>query len=191
MEIEQQELPFPVPPEAGILDTLAHIQAQLETMYESMLPVDSVCECVGHVLPSPALKSLGLGGLARVIVALKGVIAAARDAMDLVEQHTIRTMPDRQAVVDGFVLERKSGTVRKAWDHPLLASLVARRATFDAETGEVLIKPEDAQRVIDELLTVGHIDYWRAGALRERGIDPDQYCETQKGRASLIVRAPE
>lgn len=191
MDIEQQELPFPAPPEAGILDTLAHIQAQLETMYESMAPVDSVCECVGHMLPSPALKPLGLGGLARVIVAMKGVIAAARDAMDLVEQHTIRAMPDRQAVVDGFVLERKSGTVRKAWDHPLLASAIGQRATVDHETGEVLMKPEDAQRVVDELVATAGLAYWKVGALRERGIDPSQYCEETKGRPSLIVRVPE
>jgi hypothetical protein len=191
MEIEQQSLPFPVTAEERVLDELARIQVQLETMYESMLPVDSVCECIGHVLPSPVLKNVGLGGLARLIVAVGTVVNAARDVKDLIEQRTIATMPDRQMVVDGFVLERRSGTVRKAWDHPLVASVLTRLATVDKDSGEVLMKAEDAQRVTDEILACAGIGYWRTGALRDRGVDPDQYCTTEKGRASLIVRAPE
>jgi hypothetical protein len=189
MEIEQQELPFPAPPETALLDQLAHIQAELETLHEGMLPKESPCGCTGPTYS--VLSAFDLGALARLIVGVGGIVNAAKDVKDLLEQHTIRTMPDRQAVVDGFVLERKSGTVRKAWDHPLLASVIARGASVDRESGEILMKPEDAQRVMDEFLTCAGVGYWRTGPLRDRGIDPDTYCEKETGRPSLIVRAPQ
>jgi hypothetical protein len=187
MELEQQELPFPEASEKPVLDDLARIQAELETMYEHLSPAESPCGCTGPTY-HPVLQNVDLGGLARIVTALTGVLGAARDVKDLVEQHTIRVMPDRQAVVDGFVLERKSGTTRKDWDHTAVASKVAARACCN-EDGEIVFGLEIGQRIADEILATAGIGYWRVSALRNRGIDPGQYCEETKGRPSLIVRS--
>lgn len=190
MEIEQQSLPFGETAD-DVVDQLAALQGRLETMYEHLLPRESPCGCTGPMYPAPVLEASTLGGLARLVTALVGVMAAARDVKELVEQHTIRAMPDRQAVADGYVLERRSGTVRKSWDHPLLASVISRLATVDHDSGEILMKAEDAQRVTDEIMACAGLAYWKVGELRQRGIDPGQYCEESRGRPSLIVRAPE
>lgn len=187
MELEQQELPFPAAAEKPVLDDLARIQADLETLYEHLAPAEAPCGCTGPTY-DPVLQNVDLGGLARIVVALTGVIGAARDVKDLVEQHTIRVMPDRQAVADGFVLERKSGTARKAWDHPAIASKVAARACCN-DDGEIVFGLEIGDRIAREILATAGIGYWKVGELRARGIDPAAYCEETKGRPSLIVRS--
>jgi hypothetical protein len=90
--------------------------------------------------------------------------------------------------VDGVGhVQVRHGAVRKAWDHPALTRLVLARArderivTADGEYEDV---GEAAVRVLTDC---AHIDYWRVGKLRERGVDPDEYVETTPGRVSVVI----
>ena len=88
-----------------------------------------------------------------------------------------------------FSVETKTGNQRKKWDHKELASLVAKRIhdrSIEMDTGEVLKRP---QQQIEELLEYASPSYWRVTALRELGIDPDEYCEVQDPITNLIYRS--
>lgn len=90
-----------------------------------------------------------------------------------------------------FSVETKTGQPRKKWDHKGLASQVAKRIhdrSVDIDTGEVT---KTAQEQIEELLEYASPSYWRVTALKEIGIDPDDYCEVQEPITNLIYRSTE
>ncbi|SVB41425.1 uncharacterized protein METZ01_LOCUS194279 [marine metagenome] len=88
-----------------------------------------------------------------------------------------------------FSIETKTGAPRKKWDHKTLANLVAKKITdkaIDMDTGEVLKTP---QQMIQELLIYAAPSYWRVAALKELGIDPDDFCEVGEPLTNLIYRS--
>jgi len=88
-----------------------------------------------------------------------------------------------------FSMETKTGQPRKKWDHDGLATLVAKRisdSSIDMDTGEVL---KSAQQMIKELLEYAAPSYWRVGALKELGIDPDDFCDVGEPLTNLIYRS--
>ncbi len=90
-----------------------------------------------------------------------------------------------------FSLETKTGQPRKKWDHKALAALVASRIndrSIDMDTGELLKTPQEQ---IIELLEYASASYWRVGALKELGIDVDEYCEVLDPITNLIYRSKE
>lgn len=180
MSWEQPELPFP--PIEGIRVHLVQMTEDIEGLHDHVPEKAALpCGCAG---------TGDVAELARTILAARALVGAVRDLEHTVEQLLVATMPSRQMVADGLVLERKSGSLRKRWDHPAVASKLAARACIDEETGEVLGDSSFAQRVTDEILAVGHVDYWRAGELRSRGIDPDRYAETERGQPTVVIRTP-
>jgi hypothetical protein len=90
-----------------------------------------------------------------------------------------------------FSLETKTGQPRKKWNHKGLAALVASRIndrSIDMDTGEVLKTPQEQ---IIELLEYASASYWRVGALKELGIDVDEYCEVLDPITNLVYRSKE
>ena len=90
-----------------------------------------------------------------------------------------------------FSVETKTGQPRKKWDHQGLASQVAKRIhdrSIDIDTGEITKSPQEQ---IQELLEYASPSYWRVTALKEIGIDPDDYCEVQEPITNLIYRSTE
>lgn len=91
--------------------------------------------------------------------------------------------------VDGVgTVTRRSGTVRKTWDHDRVRSLLVTKAldNLTNEDGEVRHNPATiAKAVEDALAECGHVDYWRAGKLSEFGIDADSFCTSEKGAARV------
>lgn len=88
-----------------------------------------------------------------------------------------------------FSMETKTGQPRKKWDHDGLAAAVAKRisdSAIDMDTGEIL---KSAQQLIKELLDYAAPSYWRVGALRELGIDPDDFCDVGEPITNLIYRS--
>jgi hypothetical protein len=177
--VEQPELPFP--PTSALRRRLVEVQEEVEALEEEVPGAASPCGCTGTSVPDVA-------ELARTVLACKAVIGAARDLQGQLELALIDAMPERQMVSDGMVLEKKSGTIRKSWDNPAVASKVSALACVDQETGEVFGSPVFAQRVTDEILATAGIGYWRVSALRNRGIDPGRYCEEEQGKPSVIIR---
>lgn len=90
------------------------------------------------------------------------------------------------------VLEARTGTSRNAWESAeLLGLIVDRFLAPDPETGEV--PPPEAVTwcgdLICELVEVLPITTkgigWRVRALKERGIDPDEYSTKKPGRLTV------
>jgi hypothetical protein len=88
----------------------------------------------------------------------------------------------------GQSVEIKRGNDRKAWDHDELRRVVLARARderiIDPETGEAEDLAEATLRVLTDC---AHIDYWRKGALSERGLDVDEFCQTTAGRPRVVI----
>ena len=90
-----------------------------------------------------------------------------------------------------FTIETKTGAPRKKWDHATLAALVAKKIndkSIDMDTGEITATP---QEMIRELLTYAAPSYWRVTALRELGIDPDDFCDVGEPLTNLIYRSKQ
>jgi hypothetical protein len=54
------------------------------------------------------------------------------------------------------------------------------------DTGEIL---KSGQQMIKELLEYAAPSYWRVGALRELGINPDDFCDVGEPLTNLIYRS--
>lgn len=90
--------------------------------------------------------------------------------------------------VDGIgQVQVKRGTDRKEWDHDALIRLVVARGRderrVDAETGEYEPEGEAVARALMECARPS----WRLTPLRDRGIDPDEYCASNPGRLSVVI----
>ena len=101
-------------------------------------------------------------------------------------------------VDDVGTVEAKRGVTRKEWDRRALirAVLDSRRAP-DPTTGEMVgsdsgLAVIDGERISCSQDLARVLDVWNLGAprvtaLRERGIDPDEFAATTPGRTSIII----
>lgn len=131
-----------------------------------------------------ALAETGdLEALAHGYAELDQFVRAARDVRNHAEDHIARLMPSRIVNLgDEVTLERHQGTVRRQWQSvELLRHLVGGRLV-DASTGE-----DVTDRLVACLPLTGSLG-WRAGALRDHGVDPDQWCSTSPARRTVSVR---
>lgn len=114
------------------------------------------------------------------------------DLLREVETDLYRIMPDKKQTVSGVgTLEKKRGSNRKKWQSAELVSHLVRLALDPEGTGEIPADPMEAAGKVVEVLTAcapftGSLG-WRATALRDWGIDPDEWCETTPGRESIRV----
>lgn len=116
----------------------------------------------------------------------------------LIEQQAKRgiadTMPERKVTVEGVgTVERKAKITRKGWDSDELLRKIIAGAILDEETGELPESPMvAADLILQELRAVLPITGslgWRVGALRDRGIDPDEWCtEDRDGYTISFMR---
>lgn len=82
------------------------------------------------------------------------------------------------------VIERRSGSTRKNWDHDRVRSLVVTRTLerLTNDDGEIRNGPGAvAMAVADALAETGAVAYWRVGALKEWGINADALCTKESG----------
>ena len=126
----------------------------------------------------------GLAGLATITDELK-VLAGALEA-DLE-----RLLPTSREVVDGLgIVERRSSTTRKKWRSEDLLGHVIRLAVDPDATGELPAVPELLARLRSTLAATvpftGSLA-WRVTALRELGLDPDEWCDTEPGKTSIQI----
>lgn len=131
--------------------------------------------------------------LARTLTHLDSEMKALREQRDHIIAALAAAMPSKVVELPGVgVLERRGGRTRKAWDHEMLMRLVLARSRderrCDPETGEFEDAGEAAVRVLAEC---AHVDYWRSTALRQRGVDPDEYAESTPAPPSVIFRPAE
>lgn len=104
-------------------------------------------------------------------------------ARALMARRLAERLPEKRYVVQGMgVVERRRRTDRKHWDTEDLLRAVLDTKLVDADTGEV--KDETP---LDKVLRVWNLGAPRITALRERGLDPDEYAETERGALTLQV----
>lgn len=93
--------------------------------------------------------------------------------------------------LDGLpVMERRQGKERKKWESPELLHRLIRDTLDPDRTGELPAAAEaiDAvEKVVLETMPVTPSMGWRVTALKARGIDPDEWCETAPGRTTVQI----
>lgn len=104
------------------------------------------------------------------------------------EDDIVGLLPDKKVVVEGIgTLEKKSVVTRKWESEDLLKYLC--RTTLDPDgTGE--IDPSNVVKLMDVLRKVLPLTSslgWRATALKDLGVDDEQFCEKTYGRTGLAV----
>lgn len=129
--------------------------------------------------------------LAFGLVALKALLDDLKILTRSIEDNIVGLLPAKRVEVDGLgVLERKRGNARKAWDSEELLGRVIRLAVDPDGTGELPPAGEVLERLRSTLAAVvpftGSLG-WRVTALRELGLDPDEWCHTEPGRLGLQI----
>lgn len=130
--------------------------------------------------------------IARAIPLLKALYGDLATLIRSCEDDVVAWMPDRKVEIDGLgVLERKKATDRRQWDSERLLGIVARIALDPDATGEIPADPIEVLDRLTEAITkampiTGSLG-WRVTALREMGLDPDDYCEATPGRVGLQI----
>lgn len=83
-------------------------------------------------------------------------------------------MAGYEVVVDGAVLRRHHRKSRTKWNTDDLLRCVLDSRIVDKDTGEVL-----EESPLDRVLHVWNLPAPRASALKQRGIDVDEFCTTE------------
>jgi hypothetical protein len=84
--------------------------------------------------------------------------------------------------------QARKGSPRRKWDTEALVPAVVRRALDPDGTGEIPPTMEAVDRLVSVLLATAPFTPsmgWRTSALRDLGIDPDEWSETSPGRPSI------
>jgi hypothetical protein len=96
--------------------------------------------------------------------------------------------------LDGLpVMERRRGKDRKAWQSSELLHRLIRDTLDPDRTGEIPEAGEAielVEKVVLETMPVTGSMGWRVTALKARGIDPDEWCETAPGRTTVQIHRP-
>lgn len=103
----------------------------------------------------------------------------------------------RRLTIDDVATVEASSIAERDWDHAKAMRLVIHRALdaqcefdeplwIEAETGVRL----DVEAIAVAILDAAAVDYWRMGALKALGIDPDSVSETERDEAGKTIRRP-
>tara|TARA_R110002096_G_C14465178_1_gene712637 strand:- start:633 stop:1040 length:408 start_codon:yes stop_codon:yes gene_type:complete len=100
------------------------------------------------------------------------------------------TSPGRKFDTPSGAVEISKRRNRK-WDHDELIRNLTRVALdtreFDPATGELLDRPT-WERVADAIKACAGIGYWRTGALKDHGLNPDEFAETTSTATTVTIR---
>lgn len=125
-----------------------------------------------------------LYALADGYAALDEFLRAARDVRNHAEDHIARLMDqDRVNLDDEITLERHRGRKRREWDWDGLLKALGWDRWVDPESGEYVA--DTLKQVVSLTASVSP----RVGALRDRGIQPDEFCDESPARTTVQVRS--
>ena len=95
---------------------------------------------------------------------------------------------------DRVTLQRRRGSKRTKWETDSILSHLRTVSRFNTEDGsevDPVTHIEQFDRALRECAPLTPSLSWRAGALREWGIDPDEFCASEPGRVSVSVYVQE
>jgi hypothetical protein len=140
------------------------------------------------VVTPEVLGAYSVEELARMVLQGRELVRVLRDITGRCEQALVATMPQKKMTVEGIgVLEKTTETSRKEWDHPLLFGRVAKvseQLRVDPESGE--IKLSEAEALL-KAITMACRPEWRVTALKELGIDANDFCEVTYGAQKVRI----
>lgn len=147
---------------------------------------------VGDVERRKLAEAGDVEGLAWGLVRLKQVRQLLSDLLTEVEADVFALMPEKKRTVIGVgTLEKRTGSARKKWESTDLVKHLIRLALDPDQTGEIPSSPVEAVDQVVSVLTecapFTPSMQWRATALRDRGVDPDDWCEVSPGRQSVQI----
>lgn len=126
--------------------------------------------------------------LCRAVAGLKNIYRDIGILLRECEEDAARLMPEKTLSVDGLgYVERRTASSRK-WESESLLMDVCRQVLDPEGTGE--IQPSRVVELIGVLKKIMPITGslgWRVTALREQGIDPDDYSDIRWGRKSIQI----
>lgn len=162
------------------------VRAPLPEVRESQaMPLLALHRALDHMVADiDRLADAGdLEGLTAGFSALDAFLKAARDVRNHAEDHITTLMPQNKVNLhDQFTLERHTNRNHKWQSEDLLRHLV----------GDTLVDPETGENVYERLVACVPFTpslSWRAGALRDHGIDPDEWREATSSRKTVTVKA--
>jgi hypothetical protein len=122
--------------------------------------------------------------VANVIRTIREAKRFLGDAERQLEDRLAKAMTSKVSADGSF--EKKWQPGKTVWDHDFIAPRIAAASrderVLDTETGVIEGEAEAAVRCIRE---AAGISYWRVGALRRFGIDPDAVREREGGRFTI------
>lgn len=184
------DVPNPVAEAADKAQHLAGRAASIETLPDHLSVSYASDDPIGHGDIDLAVTDLAQ---------LREVRAALGDWELVLTEWVADYLGRNTLTVDGVGhVEVKRSTDRKKWDRRALvrAVLDSRRAP-DPTTGELVGSDSGRAVIDDEFLSCSQdlgrvLDVWNLGtprvtALRDRGIDPDEFCESSPGKTSVVI----
>jgi hypothetical protein len=139
------------------------------------------------------VDEVGISGgkeeIAFAAAAFQGLLDYVKEAKGYIDTEAITRIEYTPVPIETSegTVEVLGGTKRKAWDHERLGSVVAKRiveSSIDPDTGEVL---RDSEQMINEMLKYVGVSYWRVGALKDLGLNADNYCEATEGPKKVKI----
>lgn len=145
----------------------------------------------GECLPHEEIgHGLTVEQLTEELLSTRDRIAQLRDHERFLVAEIHATATERKTQT-AFGQVEISKRYNRKWDHDELARHLMRvaldRREIDPETGELLDTPT-WERVSKALRDCAGIGYWRIGALKGYGLDPDEFCETSSESLSVRIQ---
>lgn len=137
-----------------------------------------------------------IDSLAHGLAQVRQILGDLRTLASGIEDDVVALMPAKTYTVEGVgTLERRRGSDRKRWQSDDLVTRLVTEALVD-ENGEVRHSTpvEGAAAAVGVLLACAPFTAsmgWRVTALRDHGIDPDEWCEVTPGRTSVQIHGEQ
>ena len=146
-------------------------------------PHDRPDEC----LPHDEGHGLSLDDLTRELLATRERIIQLREHEQFLIDEIHDTAPGRKTETDYGLVEVSKRRNRR-WDHDEVTKHVVSRALDERHIAPDTGEGEPSWVVVTRALReCAGISYWRVGALRDRGLDPDEFAEVTSESRSVRV----
>lgn len=172
---------------------MSEIEHVVNVPVASESPVRSLRIAIGEMVAD--VQSLAETGdwesLIRGLEPLQQILGDLRILETDVKKYIAETMPERRVHVEGVgSVERKAKITRRNWDSEELLRKIVVGALVDPATGEIPSSPSEAvEKVMLEVkacVPFTGSTGWRVAALKDRGFDPDEWCEQNMDGYSIV-----